>query len=203
MKKYKVYILREKSGKKVYVGQTRQTLSRRLSGHKQNPRFPHYDITIELVADFDKPEPMYQLEAMLIEQYNLIEEGWNKSAGYKDCPDQFDQTGEKNGFYGHKHSNGVCESLGQRSLGNSYAKGNKSRTGLTNSKKWHEAITEKKSKSVICLNTGEVFKSGREAANKLNLSRSKVSLVANGKRPHTKGYKFKFVDKGSQAEMSD
>lgn len=203
MKKYKVYILKDKTGTIVYVGQTRQKLAKRLANHKHSSKFPHKEYTIELVADFDQPEPMYELESMLIKQYDLVLNGWNKSTGYEDCPKQFDQSGAKNGFYGHKHSKEVCDAIGKRSLGNQYAKGNKSRIGRKNGQKWHKVIKEKKSKPILCINTGEVFKSGREAADKLGLNRSKISLVAQGKRPHTQGYKFVFVDKGGQVEISD
>jgi plasmid maintenance system antidote protein VapI len=46
----------------------------------------------------------------------------------------------------------------------------------------------------MCLETGEVFKSGREAAKKLNLQRSKISNVCKGKRKSTGGYTFCFID---------
>lgn len=193
MKKYKVYVLKEKDGKIVYVGQTRQPLSRRYSAHKCSRRFPHNDYTIELVSDFDKPEPMYKLEGMLIEQYDLVDNGWNKSFGYSQCPEQVSQKGELNSFYGHKHRKEVCDAIGKRSIGNDYAKGNKSRTGHKNSKEHNKTISEKKSKKVMCIDTGEVFKSGRQAAEKMNLQRSKISLVCNGKRKSTGGYRFCFV----------
>lgn len=193
MKKYKVYVLKEKNGDIKYVGQTRQTLARRFSGHINVSKFPHKEFTIELVADFDRPEPMYKLEAMLIEQYNTVNNGWNRARGYIDCPKQFDGAGEKNGFYGHKHRKEVCKKIGKRSIGNSYAKGNKSRKGRKNSEYHNRMISEKKSRRVMCIDTGEIFKSGREAAKKLNLQRSKISLVCNGKRRTTGGLRFCFV----------
>lgn len=194
MKKYKVYALKEKDGTIVYVGQTRQELSRRFSAHKCSKRLPHLDIYIELIADFDEPEPMYKLEGMLIEQYNLVENGWNNSYGHKNCPKQVRQDGELNSFYGHKHRKEVCEAIGKRSIGNSYAKGNRSRKGMKNSEYHNKRISECKSKKVMCIDTGEVFKSGREAAKKLKLQPSKISLVCNGKRKATGGLRFCFVD---------
>jgi group I intron endonuclease len=40
-------------------------------------------------------------------------------------------------------------------------------------------------KKVKCINTGEVFNSTREAAQKMNLNQSKISLCCNGKRSYT------------------
>jgi hypothetical protein len=194
MKKYKVYCLRDKSNQIKYIGQTRQTLKKRYDGHKHSSSFRDNIFTIELIADFDNPEPMYKLEGMLIEQYKLIENGWNRAEGYIDCPKQFDGSGEKNGFYGHKHRKEVCDSIGKRSINNSYAKGNKSRRGRKNSEYHNKRISETHQKPVMCVETGIVYKSGREAAKKLGLQRSKISNVCLGRRRTTGGFHFVFVN---------
>lgn len=49
------------------------------------------------------------------------------------------------------------------------------------------------SKKIFCLNNEKEYGSLSEAARELNLTTSKISLVCNGKRKHTGGYKFKFV----------
>jgi len=49
-------------------------------------------------------------------------------------------------------------------------------------------------KKVLCIDTQEVFNSIHEASKKLGLAQSKISLVCNGKRNHTGGYKFKFLE---------
>jgi len=46
----------------------------------------------------------------------------------------------------------------------------------------------------ICVETGEIFAKISEAARKMNLSQSKISLVCSGKRKSTGGYHFKYVD---------
>lgn len=58
-------------------------------------------------------------------------------------------------------------------------------TGLCN----HDHFT----KSVRCLDTNEVFKSTVEAAKKLGINKSGISLVATGKLKTTGGYRFKYV----------
>lgn len=194
MKRYKVYCLRNKENQIKYVGQTRQTLQKTYTRHRNASWFKAEHFVIELVADFDLPEPMFQLEAMLIEQYDLITNGWNKSRGYEKGKKDFDAAKGENGFYGHSHSKEVCEKIGKRSLNNQYAKGNKSRTGQKSSEEHIKKFAESKSVKVICLETGEVFKSGRDAAEKLGLCRSKISNVCHGKRKTTGGYHFKFVE---------
>ncbi len=193
MKKYKVYCLKDKDRKIIYVGQTRMSLSKRMTAHRAEKKLDK-TVVIELVADFDTPEPMYELEARLIKQYNLVEEGLNKSYGYEDVPKQFSQEGEQNGFYGHKHSDDMRRKIGQRSIGNKYAKGNPSRKGRKNSEYHKQMVSEKKSVPVMCIETGIVYKSGREAAEALGLCRSKISNVCHGKRNTTGGLHFKFVN---------
>lgn len=48
-------------------------------------------------------------------------------------------------------------------------------------------------KKVVCLNNNKEYNSGREAASELGLSIGNVSMVVNGIRKHTKGYKFKYA----------
>jgi len=194
MKKYKVYVLKLKDGTIIYVGQTRQSLTTRCRAHKLDKKHHGKEFTIELVTDFDDPEPMFLLESMLIEQYDLVNNGWNKSPGFTRAKKEFDAAGSNNGFYGHTHTEEVKRIVGDRSIGNSYAKGNRSRRGMKNSKEHNKAISENRSKRVMCIDTGDVFKSGRAAAKKMKLQPSKISLVCNGIRRSTGGYKFCFVD---------
>jgi len=51
-----------------------------------------------------------------------------------------------------------------------------------------------KSKAVQCVETGEIFETQREAATKMGLSQSKISLCCQGKRNHTGGYRWKYAD---------
>ena len=195
MKRYKVYCLKDKQGCIKYIGQTRQTLEKRRQSHKNASHFKSEFFTIELIADFDQPEPMFKLESMLIEQYDLVNVGWNKSLGYVEGKCSFTQEGENNAFYGQKHGPDTIEKLRQNSLGNSNAKGNPSRKGQKNSSSHQATLVEALNKPVMCLDTGEVFKSGAEAAKKMGLQKSKICLVCKGIRKHTQGFRFVYVKK--------
>jgi hypothetical protein len=195
MKRYKVYCLKDKQGNIKYIGQTRQSLEKRRQSHRNQSHFKDEFFTIELIADFDYPEPMYKLEAMLIEQYDLVNKGWNKSLGYVEGKCQVSQAGENNQFFGQKHGPETIEKLRQNSLGNSNAKGNPSRRGMKNSPSHQATLVEALNKPVMCLETGQVFKSGAEAAKKMGLQKSKICLVCKGIRKHTGGYRFVYVQK--------
>ena len=51
-----------------------------------------------------------------------------------------------------------------------------------------------KSRAVRCITTGEVFETQREAAKVKNVLQSKISLCCQGKRSHTHGLKWEFVE---------
>ena len=53
-----------------------------------------------------------------------------------------------------------------------------------------------KSTAVICLNTGEVFETQRAAAKAKGVLQSKITLCCQGKRNHTHGYKWAYVNGG-------
>lgn len=68
---------------------------------------------------------------------------------------------------------------------------------------WHEteqgkratrAAVESHKRSVVCLNNGVVYESIKDAENELGVDHSKISAVAKGKRNHSKGFRFAYMD---------
>lgn len=49
-------------------------------------------------------------------------------------------------------------------------------------------------KKVMCVENGKIFKSLKEAAEKMGVNRTHVSMVISGKAPSAKGYHFEIVD---------
>lgn len=197
MKQYKVYFLKDENNQIKYVGQTRQSLNKRLISHKASKRLSTKNVTIHLVDSFDTPAPMYELEAKLIEELNLVKDGWNKEYGKTKVPKQTSQAGENNQFYKHSHTEEVRKAIGLRSIGNKYARGSKSRRGQQNSEYHNKRISECSSKKVYCHELDVVFLSMRNAAKALNIHESKVSAVCRRKRKSTNGYTFSYyTDQG-------
>jgi len=179
MKTYKVYCIKDRLSNEIkYVGLTGSTLYKRFNDHVSRQKLNPKDYYIGLIqGDLTLPEAA-TLERMLIEQYDLLNKGWNKSPGsINGCSNEHSQS-QKDKWSVERKNKPFLHRQNRTS---------------PNSKSHNEAISKANSKPIICLNDGLTYLSLRVAAKKLNLSESKVSLVANGKRPHTKGFKFKYL----------
>lgn len=185
---YKVYILREvKTGKIVYAGLTRSLLTTRFNSHVCRKKFNRYEYQIEMIQDELSIEQAVELEDLLIKQYNLLKDGWNVSPK------------SKNG-YSNYHSEEMKAKWSKERKGKpvspEHAKKNKiARLGKKNGEFWKQRISEVKSKPVMCLETGIIYKSIRQAANVLDLCHRKISAVCLGKRKTTGGLHFVYVKK--------
>lgn len=183
MKIYKVYILKNRTDETiVYVGLTKQTLYKRFIQHVSKRKFLPKDYKIELVKDELTIEQAVILEELLIEQYNTRISGWNIS------PKSIN--GYSNAHSEEQKAKWSKERKGRKLSPEHRAKLN--RSGLKNSEYHNKQISEINSKKIICLNTGKIYNSLTLAAKDLDLKVTKISAVCRGKRPHTKGYKFKF-----------
>lgn len=179
MKTYKVYLIKTRPENTiVYVGMTSQTLHKRFSQHvfrkKLDPKFYY----IHPVSEDLTIQEAVTLEELLITQYKTRENGLNVSPA------------SING-YSNLHSLEQKKKWSEERKGKPF-KGRQNRT-TSNSEDHNRKISESNSRPIICLNDGRTYKSLRQACTKLGLSESKVSLVCQGKRPHTKGYKFKYL----------
>lgn len=171
-----MYLIRQRPTNEIkYVGLTRQTLHRRFLGHVQRRKLDPKEFFMELIQEDISLAEAVTLEEMLINQYETRKTGWNISPA------------SING-YSNFHSPEQKQKWSQERKGKPF-KGRQLRTS-PNSAEHNDKISEANSQPIICLNDGKVYKSLREASKKLGLSESKISLVINGKRPHTKKYKF-------------
>lgn len=186
MKNYKVYLIRNKDHKIVYCGLTGGTLNKRLQEHRIRRKLD-YTYTIELVTEYLTLPEAAILEKKLIEQYNLLKEGLNKSPG------------SINGFsQNHSEEQKKKWSLERKNKPvnpEHAAKNRTARLGKKNGENWKKAQFESHAKSVICLETGKIYPSARHAAKELNLQYSKISLVCNGIRSMTGNLHFQFYKK--------
>jgi hypothetical protein len=186
MKNYKVYLIRDKQKNIVYCGMTGRSLEYRLKDHKYKKKLDD-TFTIELVCDYLTIEEAAILERKLIEQYNLISDGLNKSPGSINGYSQFHSEEQKRKWSLERKGKAVSEEHA--------AKNRVARLGRKNGELWRQRQFESHAKAVICLETGKVYTSAREAAKELNLQYSKISLVCNKKRSTTGNLHFEFFKK--------
>lgn len=184
MKNYKVYLIRDKFKNIVYCGLTKNTLKVRFEGHIQRRKLNRNEFAIELVQEYLTLEQAVILEEMLIQQYNLLDIGWNKS------PKSIN--GYSNNHSEEQKLKWSLERKGKKVSDKHAAKNRIARLGKTNSEHWKNVMTRVKSKSVICIETGITYRSVKEAARELNLNSSRISDVCNNKRKTTGKLHFRF-----------
>ena len=184
---FKVYIIRDKHTQQImYAGLTRQTLETRFNSHVYKKKLNRAKYQIELVHEDLTIEQAVVLEKMLIQQYDLLNTGWNKSPGSIDGSSQYHSEEQKKKWSQERKNKPVSPK---------HAEKNKiARLGKKNTEKHNKALMSAVCKKVICIETGKIYNSAREAARDMKLQYSKISLVCNGKRTTTGGYHFKFVE---------
>lgn len=183
MKNYKVYLIKDKTNTIKYVGLTSQPLSRRFSQHVSKRNLDKKEYKIELVSEYLTLDQAVILEEMLIKQHNTREVGFNVSPRSINGYSNLHSDEQKQKWSEERRNKKVSEEHA--------AKNRIARLGQKNSPEHQAKII--RPKAVMCLETGKVYKSAREAAKDLNLQYSKISLVCNGKRSSTGGLHFKFV----------
>lgn len=183
LQNYKVYLIRDKSNDIKYVGLTSQPLSRRFAQHVSKRKLNKDEFKIELVTDYLTIDEAVILEEMLIKQHNTRITGFNVSPKSINGYSNLHSDEQKQKWSEERRNKKVSEEHA--------AKNRIARLGHTNSPEHQAKII--RPKPVICLETGTVYKSAREAAKELNLQYSKISLVCTGKRSSTGGLHFKFV----------
>lgn len=103
--------------------------------------------------------------------------------------------GEENGMYGKNHTEEIKNKISQANK------------GKVRSDEFKKHISEQmrknhpRAKKVMCVETGEIFLSSRQAAEKYNLGNSTISRICNGQRkPRKGGYHWRWIE---EKEKSD
>lgn len=193
---------------KAYIGQTVRTVRERMMEHMRHDE-SHFDKALKkygienfnvVVIDSAKTvEELNEKEKFWIEffctlgdrGYNMCEGGGN-TTGYHHTEASKKAMSEKkknayvgtgNPFYGKQHSK------------ESRRKMSESRKGRIITPEWRKHISESSKSKVRVQNveTGEIFESVRQAANKYGIIETHISRVCRGKRKKTGGYHWKYV----------
>lgn len=199
-----------KSGK-IYIGQTKRSLEKRLQEHIRNKRTPiskalrsvgssGFIVTVIDHAhshdELDEKERFWikYYDCVVPNGYNICEggegvKGWHPTDEQKerlrlshigkgtgvDNP-MFGKTGELNPFYGKKHTQEVRKKMSERAKQRNVTYGRNPRA-----------------RRVRCLNTGEIFDSVKEAAERYGLSRTGVNNCCTGYRNSCNGFRWEYV----------
>ena len=193
-----IYKITNKVNGKVYIGQTSQGIRKRWSQHccaegcpklhRAILKYGKRNFSVQRIDVASDKEEANQKEMYWIEQYDSAnhEHGYNLSLGgafgnfNAETRERMSEShkGEKNFFYGKHHSEDARERMSKAKKG-MYADGNHPRA-----------------RKVICVETGEIFDTIKEAAQKHGLSPQKISLVCIGTygRNTTGGLHWQYVE---------
>lgn len=193
-----IYKITNKVNGKVYIGQTTQGIRKRWSQHccaegcpklhRAILKYGKRNFSVQRIDVASNKEEANQKEMYWIEQYDSAnhEHGYNLSLGgafgtfNAETREKMSEShkGEKNSFYGKHHSEDARVKMSKAKKG-VYTDGNHPRA-----------------RKVICVETGEVFDTIKEAAQKHGLSPQKISLVCIGTygRNTTGGLHWKYAE---------
>lgn len=203
-----IYKATNKKNGKIYIGQTVRPLAVRISEHARHSQTPfdraikRYGIEnfdFEIIDTANSIEELNQKEIYWIKHFNSFGlNGYNacvggeNTLGYQHTEEakaKMSETksrmyvGANNPFYGKHHSQEVRRRFSEQ------------RRGRKLSREWKQNISEGSTVKVRVRNieTGEIFNSIKEAAEKYNIIPTHITRVCRGKRKKTGGYHWEYV----------
>lgn len=197
---YKIYKLTCMKNKKVYIGATRQNVKDRWRNGKA---YKTGDLAIDIEKygwdAFDKQivesglsqEKAIQKEKQYIEKYDSYINGYNNSEG-GEIPTNEKIEKTKKSLTGRKIGAEARKNMSEARIGMKFSDEHKMHlseshvgntgfwTGKKRDKKTAESISDKLSKPIRCIETGQVFKNLREASLVTGYPQSSISKWCNG-----------------------
>ena len=193
---------------KVYIGQTTRDLEIRMKEHlthrktafdKAYKKSEIDNFKIEIIDRTDTIEKLNEKEKYWIEYYNCIVpngynmcEGGDNTVGFHHKEESKRKMsisksklymGENNPFFGKTHSKESKEKMSKLRKGMAHL------TDEQKKKLKDSHLTRK----VMNVDTKEIFKSVKEAAEKYNLKATHISRVCRGKRKTTGGFRWEYI----------
>jgi group I intron endonuclease len=189
---HKVYIVKSLINDKIYIGYTKNTLYHRLSTHFRNAKkksminnkfsnailkYGNSNFIIELLFECDNKKEALNKEIFYIKEYNSYTDGYNSTLGGESgvsTGKHADFSGEKNPFYGKKHSNETKLKISQRE----YTKNDNHHWYKTKTKTSFKE-GEQHPHSIQIIINGIKYGSIQQACKILNLHRRKVIKLSD------------------------
>jgi group I intron endonuclease len=207
-----IYKLQNNRSGKIYIGQTTRSLDTRIREHFRQKKSPISKalrsvglngFTATVIDHAHSHEELDEKERFWITHYDcIVPNGYNictggeGARGWHPTDEQrakmrqshigkvtgaknpmYGKTGELNHFYGKKHSEKTRAKMSEHAKQRNLTYGRNPRA-----------------RKVQCINTGEVFNSVKEAAEKYGLSRTGVNNCCIGYRNSCHGYRWRYVD---------
>lgn len=203
-----IYKATNKINGKMYIGQTTRSLDVRMAEHARHSDLPFdraiqkyglENFEVEIIDTANTIEELNQKEIYWIKYYNTYEgDGYNaclggeNSKGFRHREESKAKMsekkskmyiGENNPFFGKHHSEEMCKHFSEQ------------RKGRTLTDEWKKHISESSAQKrrVRNIETGEIFNSIVEAAEKYNIVPTHISRVCRGERNKTGGYHWEYV----------
>lgn len=203
-----IYKIENKINHKIYIGQTRFTLERRIKEHFKTYKNLHIDnalrkygldnFDISILEEVDNSR-LSEREIYWIAHFNCVSpNGYNNTFGGEGGIPSLEVrqkisralkgrfTGKDNPMYGtiSPMRGKVGARKGKKHSKETIQKMVKSRTGENS----------KVARPIICLETGVYFISSKQASEEMGISRSSISCALNGKQKTAGGYHWIFSD---------
>lgn len=196
---------------KVYIGQTINTIKKRIKGHrnasKKSKSYFHNAIkkygldnfTWEVLEQCDSLEMLNEREIFWIDFFKSNKIGYNQNGGGNSKGTfseetkkkiSFANSGEKSGWFGRRHTEETKRKISEANKGHRLT--DEQLQKMINSKKGKcPKQLEYKKVKIVCLNNNKIYNTCTEACNELGVSSGNLSGVLSGRLGHTKGYRFK------------
>lgn len=209
-----VYIARNKSNDKPYIGQTTLSVDKRFYYHtkaarKMGKRKSHFHGAINKygtgnfhITSIEMPDTALDvMEKLLIGNFDSLKNGYNLTEGGNAPPKGRKKSSFKKG-HAAWHKGKKCPQISAALKGKKLTEGHRRNIskGQIGRIPWNKGvkcpqISKGKMKKIILIHpdgTEEYFGSMSDACGKYDLCPGHLSSVAGGKRPHHKGFKCKY-----------
>lgn len=192
---YVVYVHQNKVNGKRYIGITNNITKRWYGKGKKYENCPCFNSAIKKYG-WDNFYHVVIVSDLTLEEANVLEQFY--ISVYRTCEREFGYNMQKGGHFvpsmlGKHHSEETKQKMRKSALG---------RVISDEQRKAHSEAMKGKlvgsknhmSVPVRCINTGEVFESQQIASKAKGVNQSKISLCCQGKRTHTHGLMWEYVE---------
>ena len=196
-----------------YIGQTWYTMEQRKKRHihdakKKNDGHFHISLKIRLDAFFWTIETtgietqieLDNAEINCIRKYESLHPfGYNLAEGGKGCR-ATEESRKKMSIasLGKKKTAEHARNISLGQIGKTFSKETKKKMSDTKKRKFELrkslGLPAPNAKPIVCIETGEIFSSSVAAVQKYNFNRSKICDVLKGRRKHTGGFTFAYLE---------